>query len=71
MTRVDLDALDQLGYLFEGDDRQRVWDAVNELRAAREVVEASRAIVAPTIPHERRWTELRRALNAYDQAVES
>jgi hypothetical protein len=70
---IDLDAVERRAKYFENGEQgydPNVPALVAELRAARKVVEVGRAIVAPTIPHEQRWTALRRALADYDKQTE-
>jgi hypothetical protein len=67
MSLVDLDAVEQLGYVFEGEERTALWDAVAELRAARRLIRAeSPPHCSLNCPCERN-----QAWRAYYQAVGS
>jgi hypothetical protein len=68
MSRVDLDEIERQLEDRQGVSATDVLDAIAELRAAREVVEAARAAFGTETQYEHD-EEYVRVLRAYDQAV--
>lgn len=78
MTRVDLDALDLAAGYADDHSKELIWDAIAELRPAREVVKLARrarelGVFGGSNFPEREIDRIRRsltnALAAYDKAV--
>lgn len=67
MTRVDLDALDIAAGYCPDHAKELIWDAITELRAAREVVEAARRHECGTAYQDSVWA----LIVAYDEVVTS